>query len=265
MGGTGIADPADIKGQTELREGEAPYLIEIDDVVAYIKAYLIGRIRQYFIDRQLTYSPASALGTDAYAANGTGLDYEAHRYWDDSSTLVREIVGNGRKNTPISAADVVNSVQSIVRQLARFRVFNKSGKIRYRKKGVCSKGCCTRYSDPLLKDDPDIPATSNMFFFLPTVSAAYTSINKSVGAVQRKDAVVNTLDVFDPSVVNTQPRAGTQIDAIAFRRYIDELFANWNRFIEANAISYYSEKCYNTTCNLYVEHCYKSCDGRSRR
>ena len=109
MGGTGITDPADIKGQTELADGEEPYLIEIDDVVAYIKQELIGRVRQYFTSKNLTYSPNKALGTDSYAINSAS-DTEAHRYWDDSSTLVNDVVGAGRKGTPINASDIVNSV-----------------------------------------------------------------------------------------------------------------------------------------------------------
>ena len=48
----------------------------------------------------------------------------------------------------------------------------------------------------MLKDDPAIPKLNNVFLFLPAVSQAYTSISKTVGKTERKDAVANTLDTF---------------------------------------------------------------------
>ena len=88
-------------------------LIEIGDVVKYIKQELIAKVRQFFSDSGQSYKPNKALGTDAYNTN-TASDTEAHRYWDDSSPLIQEMIGDGKQGNLIRASEIVNALQQIV-------------------------------------------------------------------------------------------------------------------------------------------------------
>ena len=88
-------------------------LIEIGDVVKYIKQELIAKVRQFFSDSKQSYKPDKALGTDAYKVDTTS-DAEAHRYWDEASPLIQEMIGDGKQGNLIRASEIVNALQQIV-------------------------------------------------------------------------------------------------------------------------------------------------------
>lgn len=239
-------------------------LIEIGDVVKYIKQELIAKVRQFFSDSGKSYKPNKALGKDAYNVN-TASDAEAHRYWDEASPLIQEMIGDGKQGNLIRASEIVNALQQIVQQLTRFRIFSSKGKIKYYKYGYCSKGDCYRSDGPYYKDDTSITATSG-FTFLPAKSEAYTgNIQKSVGGVVKTNAVKNVKSSIDTNPATYGVSAGYVLSAKNFKDYITALYNEWQYFVSNHAIEYYSETCYCGSCQLCVTHCYKSCDGRSRR
>ena len=101
-------------GVYQAKDVARPELIEVGDVVKYIKQELIDKVRAYFANSGRSYNPANAKGPDAYDADGQGRDTEAHRYIDDNSTIVQEMIGDGKKGNLIKASEVVAVLQQLI-------------------------------------------------------------------------------------------------------------------------------------------------------